>query len=313
MINNHSNETTMKTKPKNLFPIRTVASLTGVNAITLRAWETRYGLIKPVRTEKGHRLYTQENIDTINEVVDLLAKGIPISQASRALQKRDETVDDHVKDAWHDALTDMLSAIRAFDENALNTTYNNLLALYPIDIVIQKLILPLLTELGRRWETGEGTIAEEHYFGVFLRNKLGARFHHGMSNTRGRRILGACLPGENHENGLLLFALSAQSRGLQVTLLGANMPIEEIEMAAARSKSDAIILSGSIYIDLKKLLRPIEDLVKAVNIPVFVGGKVSSIYFDDIVRVGAIPTGDDIAHGIKRISSTLDSSDNHPL
>ena len=123
----------------------------------------------------------------------------------------------------------------------------------------RKLMIPLLAEIGRRWETTEGSIAEEHFFGVFLRNKLGARFHHGMTNARGPRILAACLPGENHENGLLLFALSAQSRGLRVTLLGANMPVEEVSIAAARSKAEAIVLSGSVHLDLKKLLHDVED------------------------------------------------------
>jgi methanogenic corrinoid protein MtbC1 len=187
----------------------------------------------------------------------------------------------------------------------LNKTYNDALALYPIDIVTQKLMIPLLEEIGRRWESAEGSVAEEHFFGVFLRNKLGARFHHGMTYASRPRILAACLPGENHENGLLLFALSAQARGLRVTLLGADMPVEELSVAAARSRSEAIVLSGSVHLDLKGLLHDIETLVKSVDVPVFIGGKTSSIFFDDIVRIGAIPLGDDIFHGIKRIISEL--------
>src|SRR5688500_18509944 len=70
-----------------LFPIRTVSSLTGVNAITLRAWERRHHIVKPVRTPSGHRLYRQEDIDRIQRVVGLLDKGLPISQASRALSE----------------------------------------------------------------------------------------------------------------------------------------------------------------------------------------------------------------------------------
>ena len=97
-------ETTMQNKPQNLFPIRTVANLTGVNSITLRAWEKRYGLIKPIRTAKGHRLYTQQNIDMINEVVALLAKGIPISQVSRTLQQRHELGEESESDPWRDDL-----------------------------------------------------------------------------------------------------------------------------------------------------------------------------------------------------------------
>ena len=305
MITTAQPEVMMENKAQNLFPIRTVASLTGVNSITLRAWEKRYGLIKPVRTAKGHRLYTQQNIDMINYVVALLAKGIPISQVSRSLQQRHEAESESDGDPWRENLNSMISAISRYDEDALNKIYNDALALYPIDIVTQKLMIPLLTEVGRRWETTEGSVAEEHFFGVFLRNKLGARFHHGMTNAGGPRILAACLPGENHENGLLLFALSAQARGLRVTLLGANMPIEELSVAASRSRAQAIVLSGSVHLDLKEMLHDIEDLVKSVAMPVFIGGKTSSIFFDDIVRSGAIPLGDDISHGIKRIIGEL--------
>ncbi len=296
----------MQDEPQNLFPIRTVASLTGVNAITLRAWEKRYGLIKPTRTPKGHRLYTQENIDTINEIVNLLAKGIPISQASHSLKEHQIPDTINESDPWRVFLNKMLSTIRSFNEDALNSTYNEVLALYPLEIAIQKLIIPLLTELGRRWETKEGSVAEEHYFSVFLRNKLGARFHHGTPNIDGRRLLAACLPGEDHENGLLLFALSAQSRGFRLTILGANMPIEEIAIAAVRSESEAIVLSGSNRINIKALLKPIENLAKSTDIPVFIGGKASSIYFDDIVRIGATPLGDDITQAIKLINNTLE-------
>jgi len=305
IINRAQCETTMQTKPQNLFPIRTVASLTGVNSITLRAWEKRYGLIKPVRTAKGHRLYTQENIDLINEVVGLLGKGIPISQVSHALMQRHDQAEDSASDVWRVFLNRMISAIRAFDAHTLNSIYNEVLALYPIDIVTHKLIIPLLEELGRRWETAEGSVAEEHFFGVFLRNKLGARFHHGIPNATGPRLLTACLPGECHDNGLLLFALSAQSRGLRITLLGSDMPLAELPVAAMRSKAQAIVLSGSVNLDLNKLLHDIRQLVNGVHVPVFIGGKTSAIYFDDIVRVGAIPLGDDIAQGIKRIISDL--------
>jgi hypothetical protein len=87
------------------------------------------------------------------------------------------------------------------------------------------------------------------------------------------------------------------------------MPIEEVALAAARSKSEAIVLSGSNRINIKTLLGPIEHLVKSTKLPVFIGGKTSSIYFDDIVRIGAIPLGDDITQGIKLITSSLDSAE----
>ena len=69
-----------------LYPIRTVSRLTGVNSITLRAWERRYGLIKPVRTPKGHRLYSQADIDLIQQVLEFLDKGVSIGQVKGYLQ-----------------------------------------------------------------------------------------------------------------------------------------------------------------------------------------------------------------------------------
>mgnify|MGYP000620965887 FL=1 len=69
----------MATAPDNLpateeavYPIRTISNLTGVNAVTLRAWERRYGLIRPKRTPKGHRLYTESDLERIKRVLELL-------------------------------------------------------------------------------------------------------------------------------------------------------------------------------------------------------------------------------------------------
>ncbi|MBO1923915.1 MerR family transcriptional regulator [Thiomicrorhabdus sp. 6S3-12] len=70
-----------------LYPIREVSRLTGVNAITLRAWERRYGLVEPVRTESGHRLYTDEHIEVLKRAVDLTRQGVAISQVKAILQE----------------------------------------------------------------------------------------------------------------------------------------------------------------------------------------------------------------------------------
>ena len=56
-------------KQEELFPIREVARLTGVNPVTLRAWERRYGLIQPTRTDSGHRLYSQVDIESVRSIL----------------------------------------------------------------------------------------------------------------------------------------------------------------------------------------------------------------------------------------------------
>ncbi len=87
-----------------LYPIRTVSQLTGVNAITLRAWENRHGIIKPLRKASGHRLYTQEHIDRIHRIVALLDKGMRISEVSAFLENEDQRsvtiADQPLEDHW---------------------------------------------------------------------------------------------------------------------------------------------------------------------------------------------------------------------
>ena len=136
-----------------LYPIRTVADLTEVNAITLRAWERRYGLFEPIRKASGHRLYTQAHIDLITRVVGLLDRGMRIGQIKAQLDAEKKALnDDNVaKDIWSRYVDRMIAAVIRFDERGLEETYGDALALYPIDTVTEKLLMPLLAELGRRW------------------------------------------------------------------------------------------------------------------------------------------------------------------
>ena len=297
--------------PEELFPIRTVSSLTGVNVITLRAWEQRHGLVRPARTAKGHRLYRREDIDRINRTVTLLEKGIAISQVQNSLDQGSAraTAEQHppLAQYWTRYQSRMLGAIAQFDEDSLEDAYSQALSVHPIEQVTQQLMMPLLRELGRRWEQGEGGVAEEHFFGVYLRNKLGARFHHLARVATGVRILAACLPGEQHEIGLLLFALAAQERGLRPVLLGANLPLEEVSASIKRARCGSIVLSGSIPLAPQVFGKQLPQLVAAAGIPVFVGGMASVRERDAIVSAGAIPLGNDLAAGAERIRAALDA------
>ena len=193
-----------------LFPIRTVSTLTGVNPVTLRAWERRHGLIRPVRTPSGHRLYGHEQIESIHRILGLLKRGLPISQVARALATPAGSSRAGGQIGYWRELCELLVAATArFDEQELERVYASALSLHPVEAVTDRLLLPVLRELGRRWESGEGSIAQEHFFSGYVRDKLGARFHHRTRHDRGPRILAACLHEEQHEIGLLVFALAA--------------------------------------------------------------------------------------------------------
>lgn len=295
---------------ESLVPIRTVSSLTGVNSVTLRAWERRYDLIKPVRTPKGHRLYTMADVGLIQRVVTLLDHGMSIGQVRGVLdadQARSEPANEPPSDLgpWPSYQDRLLRAIAAFDDAELHEVYNEVLSFYPVDIVTSRLIVPLLRELGERWAQGLGSIAEEHFFSVFLRNKLGARFHHLNRDRRGPRLLGACLPGEQHEVGLLLFALAALDRDYRVVLLGANTPLAELPPVVERTTIQAIVLAGSADFTPSVIERELPSLCRAVALPVFVGGRMVDRHSNAIAAAGAIPLGDDLNAALRGIEATL--------
>jgi methanogenic corrinoid protein MtbC1 len=199
----------------------------------------------------------------------------------------------------------MVAAIISFDEDRLEEIYNEALSLYPIGTVTQKLMTPLLVELGLRWEIGEGSIAEEHFFAFYLRNKLGARYHHRSRGNRGPLLLIAGLPGEYHEIGLLLFSLAAHESGYRVIPLGANMPLPELASVAQKKDCQAIVLSGAIEIPKKVQEKDLPELVRAAGVPVLIGG-LSSVYSCNAIdHAGAEALGRDIDHGLQRMAEVL--------
>jgi len=295
-----------------LVPIRTVSSLTGVNSVTLRAWERRYDLIKPIRTPKGHRLYTMADVELLNRVVALLNNGMAIGQARQVLDAGKAGPDPAPTaeaardfDPWRSYQSKLLRATVQFDGDALNDVYTEVLSLYPVDIATRRLIVPLLRELGERWARGAGSIAEEHFFSMFLRNKLGARFHHLGRNPLGPKLLAACLPGEYHEVGLLLFALAALDRDYRVVLLGPNTPLAELPPVVERAAIQAVVLSGSTEVGPKTVADELSRLCRSLAIPVFVGGQIADRHADAIAAAGAITLGDDLNAALHRIGATL--------
>ena len=296
--------------PKDLdqqFPIRTVSEMTGVNAVTLRAWERRYGLIQPVRTPKGHRLYTQNDVTLINNIQRRLADGLAISKIARDITQRDTDDSDSPADTWTHYRQRMIIAIEAFNESGLDAIYNDAMALYPVDIVTLRLILPLLDELGERWKTKPGRIAEEHFFSVYLRNKLGARFHHQNLRNTGPTLVAACLPGEHHEFGILLFALMANSKGYRIILLGADLPIPELHHVSRQTQCQGIVLSGSANMDCEAIVDDITSLTGASSIPVFIGGDISDNCKQMLVAANAIALDHGLANSLSIVTRHLNS------
>jgi len=289
----------------NPFTIHQMANLTGVKPVTLRAWERRYNLLHPERSEGRYRMYGQQDVDMIRRVTALTDKGISISQAALMVQQDVSEAEVEQDSPWTKHITGLLDAVARLDELALEVAYHKALAEFPFDRILRQVILPLLRQLGARWASGEGAVAEEHFFSVYLRNQLGAQFHHLRTPSNGIRLIAACLPGEHHESGLLIFSLAAQLLGYRVTVLGANMPVEELVTVARQTQAKGIVLTASIKDSLIKSLPALKRLKQEAALPIMLGGPVSGSCLKEIESIGLISLGMDIDNALDVIEREL--------
>jgi MerR family transcriptional regulator, light-induced transcriptional regulator len=290
------------------FPIRTVASLTGVKAITLRAWERRYGLIRPVRAPKGQRLYSHADIERIRKILTFLDRGIQISRVGELLEDANGDGPATNPNQWQSHLDRMAGAISRFDEEELDAIYDDVLAIHSIEQVTRELLLPALARLGERWRGQVGGIAEEHFLASYLRSKLGARLQRPSRYARGPRLMAACAPLEFHEIGLLLFALEARAAGFRITLLGADNPLAELAAAQRLAQSDGLVISSSVGTVPWIYDGELAALVRRVRVPVFIGGATASLHRKAVVQAGAVPLGTDSRAALGIIVTNLGTS-----
>ncbi|MFM5149276.1 MerR family transcriptional regulator [Aeromonas hydrophila] len=145
------------------YPIREVSRLTGVNAVTLRAWQRRYGLVQPARTEKGHRLYSEQDIRQIGEILSWLERGVSIGQVKGLLSEpQAQPVSDH----WQQTLEQFSQALLAFNQRKAEAELNDLLASYPFELVRSRVLQPLVERLLGLWrERPDGELLQQVWLG----------------------------------------------------------------------------------------------------------------------------------------------------
>lgn len=293
--------------PEELYPMRTVASLTGINPVTLRAWERRYGLVTPRRASGGHRLYSRSDLDRLRHVLDLMEGGMSIGRAAALVARGDDRAEEPLPEVdnraqFGESVRRLLAATESLDRTGLSAACEDALDLYPMEMVIENILTPVLQELGERWSRRAGGIAEEHFLSSFLRDMLGAGMRPATPDASGPRLLAACMPDEHHDLGLLMFGQCAEHRGYRVVMLGAAVPLEQIPPAARASCADAVILSITQPPPPGVLGRDLSVLVDSLEVPVLVGGFLSERYRGALEATGTRVIG-------RRLTTALDALD----
>ncbi|MDX5434469.1 MAG: MerR family transcriptional regulator, partial [Halomonas sp.] len=212
-----------------LYPIREVSRITGVNSVTLRAWERRYGLIRPQRTPKGHRLYAREDIERVERILQWLGRGVPVSQVKELIdQPQAAPVAEPISGDWSSQRRLLTAAIEALDQGQMETLFTQSLALYPVATCLAELWQPVVRELEEHWADQLGAALQRRYLESFLRTRIGIRLYHANQQARGPALLIAPLPDDPGALWLLLAALAASDAGYRVSLLDGALPLGEL-------------------------------------------------------------------------------------
>ncbi|WP_028617899.1 MerR family transcriptional regulator [Pseudomonas canadensis] len=244
-----------------LFPIREVARLTGVNPVTLRAWERRYGLIQPTRTESGHRLYSRLDIDTVHRILDWIERGVAVSKVGRILardallSKPDAALGAQAEwEQWHGQLR---HAISAFDDRQLDRLYGQIFSAYPLAVVFQDIFMPLWQALLRH-QGRFGQASEWVFFDNFLRSRTAQRLQMAAAAPLPRVLL-AAVAGECRELELLVAGLLMSGEKQAVKILGVGQPFDELTLICEKTQPSALVLfsnrapSSELPLRLKRL------------------------------------------------------------
>ena len=224
---------------------------TGVSAELLRAWERRYRVLRPRRTDGGTRMYSATDEARVRLMRRYLTDGLPPSQAAEMVTATRLSVRPGQSSASippaevAEAHAEMRASLDRFDETSAQRALERLFGTYSALTVVRDVMLPYLGEVGQRWAEGHVSVAQEHFATNFLHARLLA-FARGWDRGLGPRALLACAPGEQHTFGLIVFGVALHQRGWRITYLGADTTVAMIEEAAAHVTPDLVVVCAAM-------------------------------------------------------------------
>jgi DNA-binding transcriptional MerR regulator len=264
----------------------------GVSPELLRAWERRYGLLRPDRTAGGLRLYSPADLERVRLMQRHLADGVAAAEAAALAAGTPLDGEPAAAAAPLAALRrELADALDGFDEPRAQAALDTLAATTSLDMLLAEVVLPYLHELGERWRRGEASVAQEHFASGVLRGRL-LSLARGWGHGVGPLALLACLPDERHELGLVAFGLALRARGWRIAYLGADTPLADVENAAASLAPRLVVLNASTAERVEEEAETLRALAGSCRLALGGPGATDGL----AERVGALAlTGDPVA------------------
>ncbi len=303
------------------FNLKAVVQETGLKPDTLRAWERRYGLPTPERSEGKHRLYSQRDIDILKWLNARQDEGLTISRAVDLWRKlegegKDPLVELMVaepvaaspalvgpalvefKNAW-------VNACLVFDEVQADQVLAQSFAMYPAETVVLEVMRRGLVQIGEQWHAGTASSQQEHFASELCMRRLEALIA-STSPTRPGRILIACPPDESHTFSPLLINFLLRRQGWRTIFLGANVPLTRFESTVIQARPNLIIFSAQ-QLHTAATLADLAEAAYPLRIPVGYGGLIFTLVPELTKRITGYYLGDSIdqiAVAVERLTSS---------
>jgi DNA-binding transcriptional MerR regulator len=213
----------------------------GVSAELLRAWERRYGLLEPVRSAGGFRLYTEQDAERVARMRGALDDGLSAAQAARVALTQ-PVLPAAPTDGLNDAVARLMNAIREFDEPGVHAVLDQCLSAFSLESVVRDLLVPTLVQVGEEWAQGMLLISQEHFASNVIRGRL-LSLARLWGRGHGPLALLACVSGEGHDLSLLMFGLLLRSYGWRILFLGADTPVATMIETVATTQPSVLVLA----------------------------------------------------------------------
>lgn len=261
------------------FTIKDVSRKTGILPVTLRAWERRYQIVIPRRSDNSYRLYSERDIAVLGWVQSRLDQGLAISSAAdelRALQSAGTLpLPPPVISPTHSLFNTgqyvhkLYAAFIRHDELEASRLLRESYASFDLQIYLLEIITPCLHQIGDAWYQGKIQVVTEHFASAYLRGQLISILQAQPFNRSALRILLGCAPTEQHEIGTLILAILLRHSGLRVEFLGPDVPIDDLVEYAGQEHARLIVLSATMPDSVQGMEHIQEKLNRLSRPPLF--------------------------------------------
>lgn len=304
-----------------MYTIKRAAELTGISVATLRAWERRYGVVSPKRSDGGYRLYGAEDVRALAIMNSLVNEGWSAREAAAETLRRLSSSDATSKDGREHAHAvprrvaplrpgsryqseDAEAFIRAaerLDSASASAVLDARFGLGTFEHVVDDWLMPTLKLVGEEWAHGRLTVAGEHLVSYAVQRRLAAAYEAASGRADGPTLLIGLPPGARHELGLLAFAVAARRAGFATVYVGADLPAEEWVRAIEARRAAGMVMAVPRHVDIAAARKIVETVNRShPEVVIGLGGSQQ----DDIAG-GCVHLGHSITVAVGEMSRRL--------